>query len=113
MGDAQGTLPLYEAGPDDPAVQWLEQQLRECQCWKTAAELLTLVGKEGSADGPRWIRMLAEATRWIVSGQRGYKHLEYCTPEEISHFVNWMESQGKKMIRRAERVRRNAHAVLR
>ncbi|HYG36371.1 MAG TPA: hypothetical protein VEC99_16375, partial [Clostridia bacterium] len=69
-------------------------------------------GREDSDDSRRWVRALAQASDWVISGQKGYKHLSHATAEEVNHFIHWMESQGKKMIGRAERMRRNAHGVL-
>jgi len=105
-------LGLFQMSSEDLNVQWLEGYLRECQRWMTAQDLVVLVGKVNSDDSRRWIRTLAQASEWVISGQKGYKHLEHATAEEVNHFVNWMESQGKKMIGRAERMRRNAHAAL-
>ena len=109
MRDPQ--LPLFEAAPEDPNVQWLEQLLKDCASWQAAREILQLAGKPNTDDGRRWVRALAQASQWVISGQRGYKHLHNATAEEAGHFVNWMESQAKKMTRRAEKLRRNAHVV--
>lgn len=107
----QTEMPLFQVGAEDQNVRWMESYLKEVREWMTAAALAVLVGKPDSDDSRRWVRSLAQASDWVISGQKGYKHLEHSTPEEISHFINWMESQGKKMIGRAERMRRNAHAV--
>ena len=104
MRDPQ--LGLFDACPADPNVGWLETLLRDAAQWLTARDITTAArGHIGDRD----IRALASASSWIISGQRGYKHLEHATPEEISHFENWMLSQGKLMIRRGLAVRRNAH----
>ena len=102
----QQELALYKQEPEAASVAWLENYLKEHAIWITAAELGRLVEKED-----RWFRAVAEASSWIISGQKGYKHLSHATAAEIEHFVNWMERQGKKMIGRAERVKRNAHAI--
>jgi hypothetical protein len=109
--NAQREFEMFDQRRDEEEVRWLESYLQECGGWRTAMELLILVGREKTSDGARWVRALAEASDRVISGQKGYKHLDHCTADEVSHFVNWMESQGKKMIGRAERVRRNAHAV--
>lgn len=96
--------------PEDPNVTWLERWLEAKGGWVTARQLCVTAGREENGD--RWVRALAGASEWVISGQRGYKHVKHATAEEMSHFVNWMESQGKKMIERAERLRRNAHAVM-
>jgi len=38
----------------------------------------------------------------VISGQRGYKHIDNSTVEEVRHFAHWMKSQGGKMVARAE-----------
>ena len=92
-------------------VQWLEDLLRSRPMWVTAAQILQLLGKLDTDSGKRQLRLLSNASEWIISGQKGYKHLDHATAEEISHFANWMESQAKQMIQRAESVRRNAHKI--
>jgi hypothetical protein len=95
----------------DRQVQWLESFLNEHPVWHTAAMIQRALGGLATEDGARKIRMLAQASPWIISGQKGYKHLSRATPEEINHFVNWMESQAREMTRRAETVKRNAHRI--
>lgn len=112
MAEQQRDLGLFETTETDTNVKWLEKYLRESGGWMTAAVLAAAAGRPITDEGRRWVRMLAEASSWVISGQKGYKHLQNATAEEVSHFVNWMESQGKKMIARAERARRNAHAVM-
>jgi len=102
--DAQ--LDLFAAAPADPNVGWLERTLLESREWCRAAALAKASG--GRLDD-RDVRALAAASPAVISGQCGYKHLACATAEEISRFVAWMESQGKLMIARAERVRRQAH----
>jgi hypothetical protein len=107
--------------PDDATdardCRWLEDLLRVHKGWMNAAQILQIVGVEiavGSARGDaakRQLRQLANASPWLISGQRGYKHLEHATAEEVNHFVNWMESQASQMTRRAELIRRNAHRI--
>lgn len=103
---AEQDLPLFQAAPSDANVLWLERYLKECREWVLGKNLCVLVNQD-----ERWLRSVAEASAWVISGQKGYKHVENATAEEVNRFVNWMESQGKKMIARAERLRRNAHAV--
>jgi hypothetical protein len=105
-------LDLFEAGAGDQKnVAWLETLLRERKIWMTAAQILQLVAREESDSQKRYLRHIAQASEWIISGQKGYKHLEHATAEEINHFANWMESQATEMTRRAEAVRRNAHRI--
>lgn len=99
-------MELFEYAPDDPNVLWLEDWLRRAGCWSTAAQLHTASGDRLS---DRYLRALASASEWIISGQLGYKHLEHATVEEIDHAANWMESQASKMTERATRWRNNVH----
>lgn len=101
----QKELP-FQFAPADANVQWLEKLLKDGQCWMTRRDIeLTSGGRVGDRD----IRALASASEWIISGQRGYKHIEHASPEEIAHAANWLESQAKKMSERAGTIRRNAH----
>lgn len=92
--------------PADVTVLWLENLLRDANCWMTAGDIvLTTHGKTNE----RNLRSLAAESDWIISGQKGYKHLEHATAEETNHAANWLESQAKKMGERAGKIRRNAH----
>lgn len=72
--------------------------------WTTARSVY--VGM-GWAD--RQLREWAEASEGkIISGQRGYKLTAEATPEEIHRAATWLKAQGKKMLRRAIAIRRNA-----
>lgn len=102
-------LDLFTAAIGDPNVAWLEKLLREHGRWLTASDLLRWCGREESEDGKRLFRSLANASGWIISGQKGYKHIEHSSPEEIAHASNWMISQGKTMIKRGILIRKNAH----
>lgn len=103
---AQRELPMFQHAPEDANVQWLENFLRDGKCWFTARDIeLSTHGRVGDRD----IRALASASPWIISGQKGYKHLEHASPEEVDHAANWLESQAKKMSERACLIRRNAH----
>lgn len=102
-------LGLFEARPDDKNVVWLEELLAGARAWMTARAIAaTVAGRIGDRD----LRALASASAWIISGQRGYKHLQHATPEEIDHAAHWLESQAKKMSERACSIRRNAHRVI-
>lgn len=101
----QRELP-FQFAPSDPNVQWLEKLLRDGGCWMTAADIaLSTQGRVNDRD----IRALASASGWIISGQKGYKHIEHGTPEENAHAKNWLISQGKQMIKRGIAIGRNAH----
>lgn len=95
----------------DQDVRWLEGACHLGKDWMTAAELLGLLLRPATDDGRRWIRELASKSERIISGQKGYKHIERATAEEINHACNWMESQAKKMGERASALRRNAHKI--
>ena len=106
------SLPSVNPQPDlfapPPAtdVRWLEQMLRGANCWMTAKDIfVSTFGRVGDRD----LRALASSSEWIISGQKGYKHLEHATPEEVAHARNWLVSQGKAMIKRGLRLERNAH----
>ena len=109
--DRQFTFFRECAEDDSKDVAWLETLLRERNAWITAAQILQLVDREESDSQKCYIRHIAQASAWIISGQKGYKHLAHATAEEINHFANWMESQATEMTRRAEAVRRNAHRI--
>jgi hypothetical protein len=96
---------------DQENVRWLESYLSSHSGWHTCAMILAALGKPETDQNKRDIRALAQSSKWIISGQKGYKHLERATAEEISHFTHWMESQAREMTRRAETVRKNAHKI--
>lgn len=101
----------------DPNLAWLEALLLQRACWMTAAEVAAeaqAIARGGSPLNERSVRRLASASDWILSGpgSPGYKHLKHASADEINHFANAAESQGKQMIERAIRLRHQAHAVL-
>ena len=105
-------LPLFaQPTADEENIRWLESYLSSHPGWHTGAMILAALGKDDTDQNKRGIRALAQASKWIISGQKGYKHLERATAEEINHFVNWMESQAGEMTRRAETVKKNAHKI--
>lgn len=106
-------LGLFEEKPGSANVVWLETVLKTQRRWLTAAELLELAGRKNNDDGKRLIRGLANASEWILSGpgSPGYRHMECSTPEEIDHYSNANISQGKDMIRRGIKIKRNAHKI--
>ena len=103
----ESQLTLTEADLADRT--WLEDWLRARNEWATAHAI-----QESSPAhlGDRATRALASSSRWIISGQRGYKHLECATAEEVQHAASWLESQAKKMSDRACAIRRNAHRII-
>ncbi len=102
-------LGLFESRPGDANVVWLEAMLLQRSEWLTARQIIA-----ASLDHlhDRDVRELASASKWIISGQRGYKHLEHATTEETQHAANWLISQGKKMIKRGIAIRTNGHKLL-
>jgi hypothetical protein len=102
---------LFEEATVDEDARWLEHYLEATGRWHSAADLALAHGEEDGDVGRRWIRSLAQMSDRVISGQRGYKHVRHATAEEVEHFVNWMESQGKKMISRAERTRQVKAAI--
>lgn len=103
---------LFKSEPADADVLWLEHFLKQHPAWFTAADLCRSAGWKQNEDGKRHIRQLASASEWIASGQRGYKHLQHATADEIHRSASWMESQAKNMSRRACRLRRQAHRLV-
>jgi hypothetical protein len=104
------------APPDKKNVRWLESWLDIRPGWHTALAILTSIYPEWSTSEfsdtqKRALRAYAQESEWIISGQKGYKHLSAATAEEVAHFVNWMESQAREMTRRAELIRKNAHKI--
>ncbi len=80
--------------------------------WVKAAEIEASI-----SISDRRIRAIAEASNgWILSGPGcpGYKALSPTTElREVDEAANRLESQGKRMIRRALAIRRRAHQLLR
>ena len=104
-------LDFFDCAPDDPNVRWLENLLKSRADWVSAAELAALSGRGVTEHTKRYIRQLASASHWIVSGQAGYRHLEHCTPEIVHHFTSAFRSQIRKMGLRLLGVQRNAHRL--
>jgi hypothetical protein len=104
-------LPLFQDRPisDSRQTEWLEKFLLDHPAWHTSKMIQQTLRGLPNDSGDRVIRQLAAASPWIISGQKGYKHLSHSTAEEINHFTNWMLSQAGEMTRRAETIRRNAH----
>lgn len=88
---------------------WLEAWLENRAEWATA-HAIQVASAETLTD--RAIRSVASTSEWIISGQKGYKHIKHSTQEEIHHASAWLESQAKKMSTRACTIRRNAHRIL-
>ncbi|HEX3889437.1 MAG TPA: hypothetical protein VHX90_01185 [Verrucomicrobiae bacterium] len=111
MSDPQKDLFEKPRHAPNADVEWLERFLKINDGWHTSRTLITFIGRPTSDDNRRWIRELASVSAWIISGQKGYKHIEHATAEEINHAAAWLESQAKKMGERAGAIRSNAHKI--
>jgi hypothetical protein len=95
-------LPAPEVTEHEVAA--LVSALRELGGWHNARELVALGYEE------RKLRAIAEhSDGQIISGQRGYALMSNCTPAEIDRSASWLESQGKKMLTRAAKIRVRFH----
>jgi hypothetical protein len=103
-------LDLFARSKPAAAVSWLERFLLERPDWWTAAGILTAAGRPVDEGAKRTIRQAATESHLVISGQRGYKHLEHATAEEIDHAANWLRSQGEEMINRSVAIRIAAHS---
>jgi hypothetical protein len=69
--------------------------------WHRSSMLLREMGLPFTDNNRRKLREIAEnSDGQIAGGQDGYKLIEMMTHEEFVHWVNWMRSQTRKMIRR-------------
>ena len=71
--------------------------------------LLVELGRPSTENNKRFIRQCASQSPLVISGQKGYLHIEHATPEEVDHACNVLESQAKEMLRRAACIRSAAH----
>ena len=83
--------------------------LRAAGRWMSAREYLVRHDVAPTESNRRWLRGLAEKSADVISGQRGYCHVECATVEELNHASAWLISQGRKMMLRGLRIRRVAH----
>jgi hypothetical protein len=111
MNPPQPDLFAAPRHPENADVAWLENHLKGNPGWHTSRELIGFLLKPATDDNRRWIRELASKSKWVISGQKGYQHLEHSTPEEINHAAHWLESQAKQMSERAGAIRSNAHKI--
>jgi hypothetical protein len=104
---------LFPPAPPDKDVSFLVGLLETRSRWLTAAEVSRIVHDHTGADWPdRLIRQLAQASDGqIISGQRGYKHIDHATLEEATHAAAWLESQARQMADRACAIRRRLHRI--
>lgn len=112
--NAAPQLELFRPKADDPNVAWLVDFLARKSDWITARQIMETINPWlPDKLNDRDLRALAEAAApKVISGQRGYKHTDHATAEEIKAFIATMESQGTKMLARANKVRTYAHAKI-
>lgn len=113
MPAAAPQLELFRPAATNPNVAWFVEILFVNGGWMRAADILAIVPPDFDGLTDRDVRAWAEAAApKVISGQRGYKHTDHATAEEIKMFINTMESQGSKMLSRANKVRTYAHAKI-
>jgi len=91
------------------AREWLERFLYERPGWHRSPDICA------ACDGrlsDRALRAAASSSNVIISGGRGFRHLERATPSEINHFLNDLRSRARSLAARYVSVRRRAHAVV-
>jgi len=88
-------------------VKWLEDFLKARPLWVLACDILTKAKKPITEDGKRWLRAVASESEWMISGNRGYKHVIHSNQDELDVFYARLGSQIAAMKNRIEAVRRN------
>jgi hypothetical protein len=99
--------------PSRKEVAWFENLLAGAKCWMTASDILLSVDRPVDDSGKRWLKALAAETVWVIGGQKGYRHVENASPEEINHAASRLESFAKVCDERARAIRSNAHRIIR
>lgn len=92
-------------------VEALEKLLRTGAGWMSASSILVSRYLVPTESNKRILRRTAAESKWIISGQEGYKHLQQATPAEVTHFVKQMESQSRKMSERAGAIEINYRKI--
>ena len=105
--------PTSDLGPQvsPEEMDALENLLRAHGGWMSATGILVSRCTVATETAKRTLRATAAESKWIISGQHGYKHLQAATPEEVKHFVAQMDSQSRKMSARAEAINQNYRKV--
>ena len=98
----------FDPKPPVSDTLWLERYLDECQSWVPAAAVCADAGYSPTENNKRWVRNAASQSSLVISGQRGYLHLKFATPEEVNHACNALLSQARELTERAERIRESA-----
>jgi len=102
----------YRPNPDPSDVNRWVALVWSKRGWITAAQCIEVLGDQFDGDD-RTIRSFAEACGGcIISGRKGYKHIDHATTEEVDHFCNQMESQARRMLDRSCRTRTLAHRIV-
>ncbi len=105
---ATAELPIKVPRPEvtSEQVEGFCRYLKDCSGWITAHQISTNLGISD-----RRCRALAEHSDGrVISGQFGYRYLDRTTPiEEVDHAASWLEQQAKKMLGRANAIRRRYH----
>lgn len=107
---------VAQGKPDAPPpkeVAWFEKLLQGAKCWMMASDILLAVGRPVDDSGKRWLKALAAETVWVIGGQKGYRHVQHASTEEINHAASRLESAAKVMADRAGAIRSNAHRIIR
>lgn len=93
--------PAVDAADVDRLCEWLAGA-----GWVTSR---ILTARSGGND--RYLRACAEASDGrILSGQNGYRLFDVSTPlEEADRAASWLESQARKMLARAGKIRGRYH----
>jgi len=109
----QQTTFTFRPAPPAPAlaeVSRLVSWLQDNPGFHTAAILSRMLNLSD-----RKLRQLAQASDGIIisgPGSPGYCHLDHCPTESLRHISRTLFSQGKAMIRRSFRMRRQAHSKI-
>lgn len=90
-------------------VAWFEKLLLGAKCWMTASDILLSVGREVDDSGKRWLKSLCAETVQVIGGQKGYRHVDHASDEEVSHAASRLESAAKVMSERACAIRSYRH----
>lgn len=99
-----------------PAVTEVDRFVQVLQMqsdWLTAADLITRMGLPPTEQSRRFLRIWANASDGrVISGQKGYRHIDHATAEEIVHASRWLIHQAKEMEERGRAILRRAHQNL-
>lgn len=103
-------LDLFQTEQNRNQAEALEGILWSDGGWVSAKEILRRMGLPSSESAKRDIRRLANGTPCVISGVHGYRHLDRASTSEVSHSIQFYESQAREMFARANRLRRRAHS---